>query len=210
MLRSAAIVFASLVFAFSVLGTSVLRTTQPTYVFSGEGNVAGTNVASPSATVDYYLPYPGILPDHFLWPFKALRDRVWLFLTRDPGKRAELLLLFADKRIGMAEALIRGGKAELGVGTATKAEKYLEKAFLQQERAEQAGVDTGDFLERLAKASLKHREILEELMSVVPEDARPVINETLDYPKRVYEKSAHGLNERGRPVPPIINPSAQF
>lgn len=200
MFRPAAIILASLVFATAVLGTSILRTTGPNYAFSGPlPEVAGES--TPSASIEYYLPYPGILPDHFLWPAKALRDRVWLFLTRDEAKRADLLLLFADKRVGMADVLIRGGKPELGVETAQKAGQYLEQALEAQTLAAQRGVDTAEFLDRLARSSLKHQEVLEALMSAAPEDARPLLNQAIDYPRGVYEKVSQELNERGRPVP---------
>lgn len=202
MFRRAAIVLSLLIFAFGVLGTSVLRTTQPTYVFSQQQpSVAAVQTASPSARVEYYLAYPGILPDSLLWPLKALRDRVWLFLTRDSARRAELLLLFADKRVGMADILVRGGKPEIGVATALKAEQYLEQALQETIKAEEHGVDTGQLLDRLARASLKHTEVLQSLMDVVPEDARPELNKVLSTPREVYEKSTHGLNEKGRPVP---------
>lgn len=205
MLRRAAIVSAALIFASTVLATSVFRTTAPGFVFSQPVPQVGgvsTQEATP-AKIEYYLPYPGILPDSPVWPLKALRDKIWLLVTRDPMRRAELALLFADKRVGMAQALVQGAKAEIGVSTATKAEKYLEQAFLEQERAQERGVDTGQFLEKLAKAALKHQEVLESLMTLVPEDARPILNQTIDYPKKVYEKSAQGLNEKGRPLPSI-------
>lgn len=206
MFRSAAIVIASLVFGLSVLFTSIFRTASPQYAFSQAG-VLGTQTESQTLEVDYYLPYPGILPDHFLWPLKALRDKVWLFVLRDPGRKAEVLLLFADKRVGMARELIKGGKPELGVSTLTKGEKYLEQVFLEAEKAQDKKIEMGQFFERLGTASLKHQEVIESLMPLVSEDARPVLNQTLDYPKRVYEKTAQKLNELGRPVPTVPAPS---
>lgn len=207
MFRGTAMVLASLVFGLAVLFTSIFRTASPQYVFSQAGSVAGATDSATLLEVDYYLPYPGMLPDHFLWPVKALRDKLWLLVLRDPAKKAEVLLLFADKRIGMARELIRGGKPELGVSAATKGEKYLEAAFEEEEKAAKKGIDTGQFLERLAQASLKHQEVLGSLMLIAPEDARPVINQTLDYPKRVYEKTSQRLNEVKRPIPVMPTPT---
>lgn len=201
MLLRAAAVLALLVFAFGILGTSILRTTAVRYAFS---QIQSAQTQQEKVEIDYYLAYPGILPDHFLWPLKALRDRIWLFLTTDPAKRAELLLLFADKRVGAAKALVEGGKTELGVSTATKAEKYLEEAVAAERRAKEKGVETGPFLERLAKAILKHREVLEEIYTRVPEDARPVITQTIDYPKRLWGQVLPRLQDTGRTAP--VNP----
>lgn len=204
MLRQGAIIIASLVFASIVLFTSIFRTAAPQYVFSQPiPSPEATGSVLAGATVDYYLPYPGILPDHFLWPVKAARDKIWLFVLRDPGRKAEVLLLFADKRVGMARELIKGGKPSLGVSTLTKAEKYLQQAFEEEEKAAAKGADTGQFLEKLGKAALKHQEEIEPLVQFAPEDAKPVIIKTLDYPKKVYERTLHRLNEIGRPVPTL-------
>lgn len=202
MLRRAAIGLAGLLFGFAILITSILRTALPNYAFSeGAGKETSTPFVSNAL---YYLPYPGILPDHFLWGPKAFRDRLWLALTRDTMKRSELMLLFADKRVGMAKVLIEGGKPELGVSTAKRGEQYLEEAFNEQAKVRTKGIDTSSFLDRLARAALKHREVLESIMAPLPEDAKPVVNQTIDTPKKVYEKAVQQLNEKGRPIPGAI------
>lgn len=113
----------------------------------------------PARAADYYLPYPGLLPDHPLYWLKMVRDRVQLWLTTDSLPRAEKLLLYADKRLGAGWALIEGNKAELGITTITKAEKYLEQAVnLAQNLSE--GEKEVKFKAKLAKAIKKHEEVL--------------------------------------------------
>ena len=119
--------------------------------------------------VNYYLAYPGILPDHPLYWLKMVRDRVLLWLARDPGVRIERLLLYADKRVGAAEALMEGNQPELSVATATKAEKYLEQAV-----GEAAALDAGaegryELFEGLRVATLKHEEVLAGMLAAIPE-----------------------------------------
>lgn len=154
-----------LVFAFWVLGVSVIKTS------AIEGQSASQNykvttvpVATETAkSVDYFLAYPGILPDHFLYPVKMARDRIWLWLTFNPLKKAELMLLLADKRLGAGKALIEGNKTELGISTLTKGEKYLERAIAQEKIAKESGENTQLFSDKLNQAVLKHEEILLEL-----------------------------------------------
>lgn len=202
MLRRAAIGLAGLLFGFAVLVTSILRTALPNYAFS---EALGSETSAPFVSQAlYYLPYPGILPDHFLWGPKAFRDKLWLALTRDTMKKAELMLLFADKRVGMAKVLVEGGKPELGVSTARRGEQYLEEAFNEQEQARAKGTDTSSFLDKLVRSALKHREVLESVMGRLPEDAKPVVNQIIDTPKKVYEKAVQQLNEKGRPVPGAV------
>jgi len=161
MFKKAFLISASLVFAFGILVTSVLRTSAQTAVNEE------SQVLAAKAKVEYYLPYPGILPDHFLYPIKMIRDKILLFLTTEPLKRAQRLLHYADKMVEAARILVEGGKPELGVSTATKAEKYLEQAIAQERIANEKGKDTNTLLERLSKATLKHEEVLLEMSEKV-------------------------------------------
>ena len=188
------IVFASLIFASVVLVTSVMGATNQSFLSAKVLPAKTTTVPTPTPTitpqpkVDYFLQYPGILPDNFLYPLKMFRDRILLWLTTDPVKRAEKLLLFADKRLGAGRALIEGGKTQLGIDTLTKGEKYLEQAINQAEKAKQAGKETTGLYEKLAKASLKHQEVLGELVLKVPGETQAIINEVMKYPQAGYEK----------------------
>lgn len=138
--------------------------------------------------VEYSFPYPGILPDHPLYRLKMIRDRIWGFLIRDPLKKAEWCLLMADKRIWAAQMLIEKGKFDLAVSTATKAEKYLERAVSRTYQAETMGKGDKVFFEKIAKACLKHEEVLKEVSQKIPEDLKPVIEKILEYPRNAREK----------------------
>ncbi|MBM3209243.1 hypothetical protein FJZ40_03040 [Candidatus Shapirobacteria bacterium] len=144
---------------------------------SGTPSPAAT--PSPEPVVDYPLVYPGILPDHFLYPLKMVRDRVWLILTAGPLRKAEVMLLFADKRLGAAKALIEGGQAQLGVSTLTKAEKYLEQAIAKLEEAKKARADVSGQKERFVRALAKHEEVLLELKEKTQGKERVMIEELL-------------------------------
>jgi hypothetical protein len=185
---------AAFVFATAVLITSVIDTTAQSsssyQVLPAETTAEPSPEAtvSPEPKVDYYLPYPGILPDSFLYPLKMVRDRILLILTFDPVQKAERLLLFADKRLKAGEALIEGGKEELGLETLSKGEKYLEQAIVQAERAKTAGKETTALYEKLAQASLKHQEVLGNLILKVPSETQTIFQELMKYPQQGYEK----------------------
>jgi len=128
--------------------------------------------------VEYYLPYPGVLPDSPLYKLKAMRDRVMLLLIFDEVRRAEKELLYADKRVGAALALAEGGKMDLAVSTATKAEKYLERAVIRVRKLSKLGRDVKSIEMTLEKAIAKHKEILESKPEFNP---ALKINETLTF-----------------------------
>ena len=204
MLQKIAIASAIFVFALGILFTSVLRTAAVRYETSG---VKSTSVlGTTDYNIDYNLAYPGkILPDSFLWPLKALRDKVWLLITTDKLQKVELKILFADKRIGGAVILFENNKNEIALSTATKAEKYLEEASLGEEQLRLDGKEPSiDVLQRLAYASLKHYEILLSLENEVPDDMKATIISVQQIPIKAYERARNALLSKG--VEPPNNP----
>ncbi len=155
-----------------------------------EANESGTS----QAKVDYYLPYPGILPDHPLYWLKMIRDRVSLALTKEPQKRFAKLLLYADKRLGAAEALIKGRQFSLGVTTASKAEIYLERAIAQFEILQKENKATAILKDQIQKAVSKHQEVLWALEKEMTEE-RGTLTSLREKTERLKEKLQQILNK---------------
>lgn len=182
----------TLAFSFLILSISVFRvsarTPLPITNSSGQNLVLPTVTPLPSPKIDYYLPYPGILPDHPLYSFKMIRDRIWLWLTTDPLKRAEVMVLFADKRLGAGKVLVEGNKVALGLTTLEKAEKYLERSVGELEKAKKEGKNVQSLIDRFNQAVLKHREILNQEVSRLSGDDKAFGERLLAYPKQLLEK----------------------
>jgi hypothetical protein len=192
----------TILLAFGILFISVLRTAKVNYAFSSPPPTPSQTDTQKEINVDYQLPFPGgILPDSPLWGVKVLRDKVWYFITTSPLRRAELALLFADKRLVSSRLLFEGKKPDIAVSTFTKGEKYLEIAANQEKEARAKGFDTSAFLVRLATAALKHREVAEAFLSLVPEDGKPIVVKTEDYAKNIYKETRDALNSQGTAPP---------
>ncbi len=191
----------ALFFALFVVFVPVLREHNISFGLdfeSDELNLGLEEVSSPSALidssplaglkeVDYYLPYPGILPDHPLYWLKMIRDRILLILAKEPTARFQRLLLYADKRIGAAEALIKGRKETLGVSTATKAEKYLQQAVEAAEKLKEEGKLTAIASDQIKKAVEKHNQLLGELLAETRQ-GKDILKSTLELTQRNYQK----------------------
>lgn len=134
---------------------------------------------------DYVLPFPGILPDNILYTLKIARDKVFEFLIVDQVKKADFYLLQADKRLTSGEALIAKSKFLLGEQTISKAEKYLIQAADMASLAAARGKETGDVIDRLKKASLKHALVIEELRKKGPESILDGLSLSLGLNERV-------------------------
>lgn len=191
------------IIAFAILFISIFYSSAITYPVTGTS--PQNNFVTGAPAINYPLPYAGrVLPDSLLWPLKALRDKVWFGITNSHIRKAQLALLFADKRLVMAQELCKKGEHEVALSTFTKAEKYLPIAVEEESIARSQGINTNEFLLQLATAALKHKEVAESLIQLVPDDARPLIIKTESYAKDTYELTRNALNSRGLPVP--INP----
>jgi len=192
-------------FAVVILAASIFRSASPvSYAFSlpSDNQLEKVGDASSSAEIYYYFAYPGkILPDNPLWFLKVVRDKIWLGITTDLSKKAELNLLFADKRLVSSRMLFEKNKPELALSTLTKAEKYLEKAANNEEASRKEGGDTSNLLLRLANASLKHTEVVNEILEIAPSDAKPEIIKTKNYSEIVFERSMQALQAKGMEAP---------
>ena len=179
------------IFALVVLLMSLLSANQT----KGAEEIIPPQQLTVMETVQYYLPYPGILPDSSLYQLKALRDKISLTLTTDPLKKAEKELLYADKRIGAAQALVAGGKSSLGVTTATKAEKYLEQSVADAISVKKSGRDSKSLLGTLTKAIAKHLEILDTLKIHVGGDEMAALDTARATTALLSEKVQQALAE---------------
>lgn len=200
MFRRIVYILSAFFVASLVLMASVLRTASIKYAF------ALPSTPSPASAqpvlIDYSFAYPGsILPDSPLWFLKAIRDRVWFWMTTDPGKKADLALLFADKRLASAKILFEKNKPSVAFSTLTKGEKYLELAEELGKANMKTGADTVPFWQKLATAALKHREVIDEILKTAPEDAKPGIIQAQDFSKNCFKEARDALNSKGAPVP---------
>jgi len=185
--------------AFGFLIISVLRTAAVKYEFNG---AVESSADINDIEIPYNLAYPGkILPDHPLWPLKALRDKICLSILTNHEKKAEVTLLFADKRIQMSQTFFEKGESEIAYATLIRAERYLMEASELEKSSRKKGINTSEFARVMTYASLKHIEMLKTLQNIAPEDAKPKIIELEKIPTETYNESMHALHEKGLVAP---------
>jgi hypothetical protein len=187
--------------AFVILSVSFLKSCSITSAYGY--TTPSPTVSNSTSTIDYVLPYPGsILPDNWLWYFKAARDRFQYTISTDPLKKADLALLYSDKRLGASLTLFEDKKPDIAASTLTKGEKYLEEAAIDEALARKTGLNTNDFLIKLTKASLKHRQVIEgSIIPLTPDDIKPGVIKTEDYSKDTYKACREALNSKGITAP---------
>lgn len=131
------------------------------FVFPGQ--VPATESATPTP-IDYRLPYPGILPDHPLYPLKRFRDWLLLSLNRSQLKKTELRLLFADKKISMAQFLLNKRKTDLAVSTVFESQNDILKAAENIPLLSKDNLLPAGFSDKIELAAKKHEEIIGKIL----------------------------------------------
>lgn len=152
-----------------------------------------SSISAQIKTIDYTLPYPGLLPDSPLYFLKVIRDRIISLLVSSPLKKADFNLLQADKRLNEGIFLFRKGegKYNLAESTISKGENYFEQALNQAIQVKTLGEPAGDIAQRLYQSSLKHKQVIRSLQDKTKSDLkqRLIIQEKRveDFQKRAKE-----------------------
>ena len=159
-------------------------------VFAQE-KTANVPSLAPNNNIDYNLPFPGILPDHPLYPLKVLRDKILIVFTRDPVKKFHLYLLFADKHLAMGQTLWEKGNLALSIKTLTTGEKFLLTAAVQMLKLKQTGSLPEGVADKLKLACDKHEQIIESLILTVNNaEGKQQLNELLGINHQARQQAA--------------------
>jgi hypothetical protein len=143
-------------------------------------------VKTPQEKIAYNLPYPGLLPDSPIYFVKVVRDKITELLTRDDLKKAQLYLLDSDKRAAMSLALAQKGKNQLAIDTFSKGEKYFLKIPNLLRSTKKQGVQApSNFIETLKLSNAKHKELIDELIKILPQGLNNSLNQLSDLNQQV-------------------------
>ena len=155
---------------------------------SGDTTSSGAN-----KSVEYTLPYPGLLADSPLYFLKVTRDRLIEFFIADPVKKADFYLLQADKRLYEGSLLFDKGnsKYSMAESVVSKGENYFEKGIAQIHLAKKQNLPVDSLIQKYRLSSLKHEEVIKGMMSKSTGDVKGRLSHTQERVHQIREK----LNE---------------
>lgn len=164
-------------------------------LFSPRTVFAETNKeTTPSAKINYYLAYPGILPDNPLYKLKVLRDKISERFISDPKKKIDFYLLQTDKGLLAAAMLIDKKEFSLAKQTALKAENNY--SLLTSELYKLQKRPSNNFFKNLEVASLKHQEVLNSITKRVPKGNKKDFQTVLYFSKTNLQSVKNFLKEK--------------
>lgn len=134
----------------------------PAMVFATTVTTAEIPSVSPTPlSVQYELPYPGMLPNNPLYVLKQVRDWILDKLIMDPVKKTEFYILQGDKRLAMGLTLSASGNGVLSEQIISKGEKYMNNAMQVLLTLKSQGKDVPAYItDHVTRALAKHAEIL--------------------------------------------------
>lgn len=157
--------------------------------------------AAAKKTVEYAMPYPGLLPDSPFYGLKMLRDRVVEMLISDPLKDAEFELLQSDKRVGAGIYLINKDtkKANLALATISKGEAYFRKALTDAKSAKTQGYPIKTLVAKMHISSRKQQELLTDIAKKIPSSEKAYYQQIMKESNTlVKEAAALDANEHAK------------
>ncbi|MBU1327153.1 hypothetical protein KKB64_04785 [Patescibacteria group bacterium] len=149
------IVFLFVLFVSGVAGGSVSAV---------DTTPVATQATSAQGAKEYFLPYPGILPDHPLYKIKLVRDWILERIIVDPIRKTEFYILQGDKRLNMGIALVEKGNSALAGEVISQSGNFMEQAMHTLTSIKTAGREVPLYvLEHMESALVKHNDVLETM-----------------------------------------------
>ena len=141
----------------------------------------------------------GIKPGSFLYGFVTTFEKVNLFFTFNPEKKAEKALKYAEKHLAEAEA-VAGDKNSNAVKTAISG--YEENIALAAEASKKVKDETKveNLLNLIAENTSKHQTILSDVLSKVPDEAREAITKAIEASKKGQEEALKQIQELNKTI----------
>ncbi|MFW5704158.1 MAG: DUF5667 domain-containing protein [Patescibacteria group bacterium] len=139
-------------------------------VLLGGGSIAAQPITTfEEESVEYQLPYPGILVDNPLYFVKSIRNRLLIMFASSSLDKAQEYLNQSNKKLAMAEPLREKGKIKRTVGVVEDANDLFQKAVEQYKMIEDRPEEKPALLEELKIANRKHRQVIEDLLKNIPQ-----------------------------------------
>ncbi|MDP3710630.1 MAG: DUF5667 domain-containing protein [bacterium] len=137
---------------------------------------------------------PGIKPGSFFYFFDTAFEKIGLFFTFNPEKKARKALEYADERLAEVEA-VAGNKNTEAVKTAII--NYESNIAFAAEKAK----DVGDkekaeaLLTSIADNTSKHQEVLTDILAKVPDEAKEAITRAIEASIKGHDEAMKKIAE---------------
>ncbi len=126
------------------------------------------------------LTSPGLTPDSYFYFLDTFGEKINLFFTFSPEKKAEKALGYAEERIAEVKVMAEESKAEAAEIASDSYKRFLDLADTKVGEAKDEGKDVSELATRITEATLKHHEILVRVFNQIPDQAQAAIQKAIE------------------------------
>lgn len=120
------------------------------------------NIDGSTEPVNYKLPNVGMLPNNPFYAFKALRDWLWINMSRSSLDKSKITLLVADKKIMEARILFKDNAPGPALEAANEALSKLGNVVSEIAKVEGNVDEVNQIKVQIRNAGLAYKEIATE------------------------------------------------
>jgi chemotaxis protein histidine kinase CheA len=142
---------------------------------------------------DFSLPHSGLTPDSPFYFLDTLGEKVSLFFTFAPEKKAEKAIQFAEEKLAEVKAVAEKNKPEAIEKANQKYQEFLGLANQKTQEAKEKGRDVEELAILITEKTLKHQEILVEVSEKVPEQAKTALEKAIEASRKGSEVAVQAV-----------------
>jgi len=136
----------------------------------------------------------GIKPSSFFYFFDTAFEKVSMFFTFNPEKKAQKALGYANERLAEAEAVAESNDAEAIKTAIIGYESNITFATEKSKEVKEKG-KTESLLASITDNTSRHQEILNNVLLKVPDEAKEAVTNALEFSQKRYEEATQQIAE---------------
>jgi len=144
------------------------------------------------------LPDPGLTPDSPFYFFDTLAEKIEIFFSFSPEKKAEKAIYYADEKLAEIEKMAEENEVEPMEKANQNYQKYLELANQKVKEAKEKGKDIEELATLISEKTLKHQKILLEIYGKALDEAKTGIEKAMESSKRGFEEAVKNVSKGKR------------
>ncbi|MCX6731394.1 MAG: DUF5667 domain-containing protein [Candidatus Parcubacteria bacterium] len=136
----------------------------------------------------------GIKPGSFFYIFDTAFEKIGLFFTFSPEKKAQKAMEYAEEKLAEAEAMASENKPE---AVATAMTNYQDDVSLatNESKTIEDKTKAENLLASIADNTSKHQEVLTEVLNKVPDEAKEAITKAIEASRKGQEEAMKQIAE---------------
>jgi len=147
------------------------------FLFFGSGVFAQTELSN-----------PGLTPDSPFYFLDTLGEKIGMFFAFGSEKKAEKALKIAEEKLAEVKAMAEKNKTKALEKANQRYQEFLNLANSKTQKAKEKGKDVERLVTLISEKTLKHQEVLSEILEKIPEQAKSGIEKAIEVSKKGFEE----------------------